>query len=447
MKPIAPLTTEKLASQASGMRWVVCTLLLGATVISYIDRQAIAIAAPVITREFSLNNKQLAQILSSFLIAYTFGQLAAGRFFDWIGGRKGFTISVGFWSAANAMTAWATGPFQFSIFRFLLGLGEAGNFPGGIKIVAEWFSPRERAFAGGLFASGASLGVIVAAPLLGMLIHAYGWRSAFYLTSTLGFLWVAAWLSIYRTPASPLSVTNPVTDTPSLTHDSLPAESDLPWAQLWGYRQVWALTLGRLLEEPILWFCIFWLPTYFVNVRGISLVRTGFLLTQPYIALDLGYIAGGWISKKLIQQGVPLRNAKLMTMSIGALLMTGAALSVHASSLERFVALISLATLGHGAWYANVMTMPADFTPHRHVASVYGITALGGGIGGIIITQLTGTFADHLYTLKAAFIAVGIMPLLATLLLFILLGKMTPISPKARKLSPIERHACSTEEI
>jgi ACS family hexuronate transporter-like MFS transporter len=320
------------------------------------------------------------------------------------------------------MTAWARGPLQFSIFRFLLGLGEAGNFPGGLKVVTEWFSPQDRAFAGGIFSSGGSLGILVAAPLVGMLIHSYGWRSAFVLTGILGFLWVVAWLCIYPAHVEPGSVTD--ADGRSLVgNDQRSAQSDLRWIQLWRFRQVWALTLGRLLEEPILWFCVFWLPTYLIQVRGISLLRTGWLLTLPYIGLDIGYIAGGWISKRLVQRGATLRDAKRITMSIAALLMVNAALAVYTANLVGFVALISLAALGHGAWFSNVMTMPADFTSHRHVASVYGITSVGGGIGGIIATQLTGTLAYHFHTFKPVFIGIGLMPLAGNLLLFLLLGK------------------------
>ena len=171
-------------------------MLFLASAISYIDRQTVSIVAPLLAREFHLDNEQIGRILSAFLLAYTFGQLLAGRFRDWIGSRRGLAISIGLWSLANALTATVTRFPGFVFFRFLLGLGESGNWPGGVKVITEWFPPEERAFAGGLFTSGASVGAILAGPMVGAIAHYWGWRAAFILTGSLGFLWMAVWLAV-----------------------------------------------------------------------------------------------------------------------------------------------------------------------------------------------------------------------------------------------------------
>lgn len=398
-------------------RWWVCALLFLATVISYVDRQTISIAAPVIAREFSLSNEQLASILSAFLFAYTFGQLLAGRFFDWIGSRRGFAISVSVWSLANVLTAWVKKPWGFEALRFMLGAGESGNFPGGIKVIAEWFPVKDRAFAGGLFTSGGSVGAILAGPLVGTVTHYWGWRAAFLVTGSLGFIWLAAWLWFYRPPERG-------------EQQDAGSEVTLRWVDLLRFRQVWALVVGRLLEEPIIWMSVFWLPKYFVDVRGTSLLHTGWLLTWPFISLDLGYIAGGWISTRLIRAGWSVRSARLTVMSGAAVMMMSAIPAGLAESTFSFTLFISMATMAHGMWFTNVLTLPADFTPHSRVATVYGISGAGGGLSGILATQATGFVADRFHSFTPVFVVAGILPLIGTALLAWLLGPMRMISPK-----------------
>jgi ACS family hexuronate transporter-like MFS transporter len=407
------------------LRWWICALLFFASVISYIDRQTISIAAPAIAKEFSLSNEQVARILSAFLFAYTFGQLVAGRFFDWIGSRWGFTISISVWSAANTLTAWVTGPWGFQFYRFLLGVGESGNFPGGVKVLTEWFPARERTFAGGLFNSGASTGAILAGPLVGTVTHYWGWRAAFLVTGSLGFIWLAAWLIFYRSPE----------DNRLLTEEErlvLPAAAEkeppgsLRWVDLFRFRQVWALPLARFLEEPIIWMAVFWLPKYFVDVRGLSVLHTGWLLTQPFLALDIGYIAGGWISSRLVRRGWTIGSAKRAVMTAAAILMAGSIPAGFAESIVGFTIFISLATLGHGAWFSNMLTMPSDITPRSMVASVYGLSAMGGGLGGIVATEVTGIVADRFHTFTPVFVVAGLLPLAATGLL-VAMGAWKPL--------------------
>jgi ACS family hexuronate transporter-like MFS transporter len=411
-----------------GMRWFVCGLLFLATVISYIDRQTISIAAPVIAKEFSLSNEQIATILSAFLFSYTFGQLLAGRFFDWLGSRHGFVISVSVWSLANMLTSFVTRPWGFSALRFLLGVGESGNFPGGVKVVTEWFPASERAFAGGFFASGASIGAIIAGPLVGTITYYWGWRAAFVVTGALGFVWLIGWLLLYHPPEQHPRITAEERAHILTGRPEEERATGLRWGDLFRYRQVWALFLGRLLEEPIIWMSVFWLPKYFVDVHKLTVLETGWMLTQPFIALDIGYLGGGWISSRLVRRGWTVRNAKFSVMSVAAVCMTGAVPAGFAESSVAFTVFISLATLGHGMWFSNVMTIPSDIAPRALVASVYGISGMGGGLGGILATEATGTIADRWGSYTPAFVGAGLMPLAATALLFWLLGR-EPIEP------------------
>ena len=347
-------------------RWWVCGMLLAAAAISYIDRQTLSFVSPLVMKEFGLTNEQLGRVLSAFLLAYTFGQLLAGPFFDAVGNRVGFAVSIGVWSLANTLTALAGGFWSLASCRFLLGLGEAGNFPGGVKVVNDWFPSHERAFAGGLFTSGASIGAVVAGPLVSSIAHAWGWRAAFALPGSLGFLWLAGWWLLYRDP-------DKTAKTPG-DSDEWPAR----WLDLLRLRPVWALTVARFFEESAFWVWLFWLPKYLSSAHALSVRQTGWLLTLPFLALDLGYLSGGWISSRLVQRGWPAPDSKRAVMIAAALLMLASVPAAGASRLLAFVPLISLCLIGHGAWFTNALTLPADLAPRGLVASFYGINALGG---------------------------------------------------------------------
>jgi len=420
------------------LRWWICGLLFVATVISYIDRQTISIAAPVIVKEFHLNNEQLARILSAFLVAYTFGQLVAGRFLDWIGSRAGFSIAITIWSLANALTALVTRPWGFVFLRFMLGVGESGNFPGGVKVVTEWFSPRERAFAGGLFTSGASVGAILAGPLVGTITYYWGWRAAFVVTGSLGFIWLIGWLIVYYPPSRHPRLSQEERSVLAAHADADEATETMRWIDLFRFRQVWALVIARILEEPLIWMAVFWLPKYIVDVRGLSILETGWFLTLPFIALDIGYISGGWASGRLMARGWSLRRAKLSVMTVAALLMVAAIPAARSGSVPLFAVFLCLATLGHGSWFSNILTMPSDIAPRRLVASVYGISAMGGGLGGLWFTEFTGFVTDRFQTYTPVFLLAGLLPLVATALLVLVGGRMNQLSEDyaRRKATP-----------
>jgi ACS family hexuronate transporter-like MFS transporter len=412
------------ARQSHRRRWCVCGLVFAATVVSYIDRQTLSVTSPVIAGEFKLDNQQLAGILSAFLITYTFGQPLAGCFFDWVGNRVAFSVAIAVWSLANVLTALVTRPWEFGLFRFLLGIGESGNFPGGVKVISEWFPARERPLAVGIFSSGGSVGAVLAGPLVGTVTHYWGWRPAFVVTGSLGFFWLTVWLMLYPRPERHLSLN--FEERPLAAMDER-NDAGIRWIELFRFRQVWALLLSRVLEEPLIWMAVFWLPKYIVDVRGLSLIQASWLLPLPFIALDIGYVGGGWASGKLMMRGWTAYRAKVVIMSAATVLMVCAIPAVFSNNVVAFTIFLSLATLGHGSWASNMITMPSDVASHRIVASVYGISGMGGGLAGIWFTAFTGIIADKFHTFTPAFIVAGLLPIAGLAVLVLLGGTMDPL--------------------
>lgn len=423
-----------LRGRRGNLRWLVCAMLFFVTVSNYIDRQTISIVAPVISAQFRLSDSDIALIVSAFLLAYTFGQSVAGVFMDWIGSKRGFSILVTIWSITSILTSLARGVLSFSFFRFLLGLAESGNFAGGIKVVAEWFPERERSTAVGLFVSGASIGAIVTPPLVALLVVKMGWQAAFVLVGIPGLLWVLWWK--YRYAA--------VKNHPRLSQAERAyiqtGRREYHGTQRIGlrsffflkHRMFWGVFLGRFVEEPASWFYLTWLPLYLKGFRGVSLLNIGFLLIIPFVALDFGYAGGGWISSQLVKRGWSLNRARKVVMAVSALCMISAIPAIVAHSTFGFVLLVSVATLGHGGWAANIMTLPGDMVPHQLVGTLYGITALGGGLGSIIFTEVTGRLVDVQHSFDTPFIIAGVLPLVALLIVLTVTGEieMMPGGPQ-----------------
>ncbi len=310
-------------------RWWVCGLLLMVTIISYVDRQAISITAPVLAAQFHFSNVQIAAVINAFIVAYMVGQLLAGRFIDRVGAKFGFSVLVAAWSLAAALTSLGSSTLSFGAFRAALGLAEGVNFPGGVKVIAEWFAPRERATAVGIFTSGASIGAILAPPLLAYVIVAFGWQAAFIVTGIPGLIWVFFWRRTYR-PAAPADN--------SAAGPRAPIQNDpIPWTHLVRQRMVWGVFLARLLEEPVSWFYLTWLPIYLRSYRGASITDIGVALIFPFIALDVGYLAGGWISSRLINAGWPISRARKTVMVVSALCMVSGIPAAAADTTIGFV--------------------------------------------------------------------------------------------------------------
>jgi ACS family hexuronate transporter-like MFS transporter len=393
-------------------RWFICLLLFLVTVCSYVNRQAFSLVAPMLADGYHFSNSDIAVIIDAFLVAYTVGQLFSGRFLDWIGSRKGFTLAVLVWSVATILMSRAQGVWSFSFYRFLLGIAESANFPGGVKVVAEWFPPRERSTAVGLFSSGASIGAILTPLLVVYLILHIGWRLAFVVVGLPGVLWVLIWYRQYR----PL-VLDPASQT------AVPP----PWRFFLRRREVWGIILGRFIEEPASWFYFNWLPIYLKSFRALSLSNIGVLLVVPFVTLDVGYVGGGWAASALMKSGWSVDRARKTIMVFSALCMVSSIPAVYSKTSSEFILWVSLATFGHGSWGANIFTIPADIVPAEWVGTLYGITAFGGGLGSIIFMQLTGKLVDMQGSFNTVFVIVGILPLIAAVTFVALIGKIEKI--------------------
>jgi MFS transporter, ACS family, aldohexuronate transporter len=410
-----------------GLRWWIIGLVFLATLINFIDRLTISVLAPVITTQLGLSNIEFASITTSFLVAYTVSQGVSGKLYDRIGTKRGFTLSILVWSLAACAHAFARGLISLISLRFLLGIGEAGNWPGAAKVIAEWFPVRERAFAMGIFNSGVAIGNIVAPPLIVFLQIRFGWQTAFLVTGGLGFVWLVLWLMFYETPERHASLS-----LEEYAHIKQGRETDttsarFSWRQLLKYRQVWAIVLARFVTDPVWWLYITWLPLYLNRVRGFSLKQIGMFAWLPFVAADAGSLLGGWISGYLITRGRTTDKARKVVILIGALFMLAGIPAAVAESAMAALAFIALVTFGFQSWINNVQTIPSDLFPQQAVASVAGLGGVGAGAGAILFTLTTGWVVDH-FSYTPILVVAGLLPVLGTSILFTLGGPIRRLS-------------------
>jgi ACS family hexuronate transporter-like MFS transporter len=396
----------------SHLRWWIAALLFLATVINYVDRQTLSVLAPVLRDEFGLSNTDYSRIVSAFMFAYLIMQTGSGRLMDWLGTRRGFALCIVWWSVAAMLHATARSAVQFGVFRFLLGLGEAGNWPGAVKAISEWFPVRERAFAIGFFNSGSTLGAVIAPPLVAWLALTYGWRNAFVITGSLGFFWLILWLLIYRHPREHRWLRKNELELIESGQETSHIAEKIRWHELFGYRQLWGLVLARVFADPVWWFYIFWLPEYLKRERDFSLAMIGYSVWIPFLTADLGCLFGGWISGHLVRRGVGTLRARKAVMLLSALVMMSGIPAVMTKDATMAIALISLATFAYAIWSTNMLTLPADLFPQRIVASVSGLSGTGAAAGGLVFTLIVGAVVDH-FSYLPVFIAAGTMPLVA----------------------------------
>lgn len=410
----------------AGLRWYIIGLVFFATLINFIDRLTVSVLAPIIVRDLGLTNQQFAQIATWFLVAYSASQALSGRLYDRIGIKRGFTLSIVIWSLAAMAHATARSAASLSVFRFFLGLGEAGNWPGAAKVAAEWFPASQRAFAMAIFNSGAALGSVIAPPLIVYLQMQYGWQTTFLATGSLGFIWLALWLWIYQSPLEHRWM--PADERALLLQQQTAPQPPLSYGKLLGYRQTWAIVLSRLFTDPVWWLYITWLPLYFSKVHGLDMKQIAWFASVPYLAADAGSLIGGAASGFLIARGWSVDRARKAVILVSAALMSCGIAVVALRDPLQILVVISVVTFGFQAWINNVQTMPSDYFGQSNVASVAGLGGLGAGIGAIIFTLSTGWVVDHSgYT--PILIAAGIMPAVGTMILFALGGTIQSVEP------------------
>jgi len=388
-------------------RWTICGLLFLATTINYVDRQVIGILKPTLQAQFGWTEIDYGDIVFAFQLAYAIGYVLAGRVMDHLGTKKGFALALTIWSLAGVATAEATtfGPAAallmgaigltysasvagFIVVRFLLGLGEAGNFPAAIKTVAEWFPQRERAFATGLFNAGTNVGAMVAPMTVPVITASLGWYWAFVLTGLLGFVWLAFWLLLYDSPDRHARVNS--LELAHIRSDPSPPVVKVPWSRLLRYRQTWSYATVKFMTDPIWWLYLFWMPDFFSRNYGLSLLELGPPIIIVYLVADIGSVAGGWLSSSLIRQGWSVNAARKTVMLACAIAVIPIIAATRVQSLWSAVALLSLATAAHQGWSANAFTLASDMFPRQAVGSVVGLGGMAGAIGGMLIAKVTG---------------------------------------------------------
>ncbi len=417
------------------LRWYIAALLFTATVINYIDRQTVSILAPVLTKELHISPIEYSQILQAFLIAYTAMYLGSGFLVDRWGTRVSLAVFMTWWSVANVLHAFVRTAFGLGFFRFLLGLGEPGNFMAALKATSEWFPPKERAFVNGLVNAGAAVGAIIAAPLVAWIALRHGWRASFIVTGCFGIVWMAAWLALYRLPERHGLIT-----TAELQHirepqaGAVPTEPRIGTAGLLRMRQTWGLLLARFISDPVWWFYLFWLPKYLADQRGFSLVQIGMFAWLPYLCADLGSVAGGLLSGFLIPRSASVLDARLRTMLPCAAIMPLSIVIALTGSSAVAILLICLITFSHMAWKTALMTMTNDIYPRHIVGSVSGIIAFGSGLGGTLFTSLTGFVVQH-FSYTWIFVVMGFLhPIAYVLVRWLVKERITSAAPEAAAL-------------
>lgn len=399
------------------LRWYIGALLFLSTVINYIDRQTLSVLAPYIKEEYRWNNSDFALLIIAFRLAYAVGQTAAGRLLDSIGTRQGLSITVAFYSAAAMLTSLATGFTSFCGFRFLLGLGEAANWPGATKAVSEWFPRRESGWAVALFDSGSSVGAAIAPALVLGVYHQFGtWRPAFLITGALGFFWLLLFRALYHKPEEHNRISGPertlILNERGDAHASS-SGTKLPYRTLLRLRQTWGIILGKTLTDPVWFFITDWFAIYLVQ-KGYKLEESLLAFWVPFVAADLGNFLGGGVSSSLIQRGWSVGAARKAVVVVSGIGMTSLMATVFLTSFGWLVGCFALATLCYAAFSTMVLNLPADVYPSHSVASVSGMSGTGAGIGTIIATYLIGKTADSV-SFEPVLIAASLIPLAATI--------------------------------
>lgn len=407
------------------LRWWIGGLLFASTVINYLDRQTLSVLGPVLKTEFRWSNQDFALIIIAFRIAYAVMQTVAGRLLDRLGTRNGLTVSVLWYSAAAVLTSLAAGLRSFSAFRFLLGAGEAANWPGATKAVSEWFPRRERGWAVALFDSGSSVGAAVAPALVLFLVARFGgWRPAFVITGLLGFAWVVVWRWSYHPPETHPRISEAeramILADRAAEHAESPEHAGRPprWSELLRLRQTWGVIAARGLTDPV-WFMIAdWFAIY-LAAKGFSLEETAAGFWVPFLAADLGNFFGGGLSSHLIRRGWPVGRARKALIAGGAFGVLALVPAAFLSDFPSLVACFAIATFSYAAMSTMALSLPADLYQSRAVATVSGLSGTGAGLGTIGSTFLIGLVADR-FSFTPILVVASLVPLAAAALVLAL---------------------------
>ncbi|HEX4231813.1 MAG TPA: MFS transporter [Bryobacteraceae bacterium] len=421
MQEAVPMTAPGVRRWQTG--WIFLGLAFLATVINYLDRQTLSVIAPVLRTQLHFGDVDYSRIVSAFLLAYTIANAVSGWLIDRTGTKWGYAICMLWWSAASALHVFARSAASLGVCRFLLGIGEAGNWPAAVKVVSEWFPVKDRALASGIFNSGSSIGALLAPPLVAAITLRFGWRSAFLSIGLLGFIWAAIWLRTYRMPPVAIATLT----TPQAKRPSFGLIRD---------RFVWSLLLAKIFFDPAWYFYIFWIPQYLSSARHFDLAEIGLVAWIPYLAADIGNLAGGAFYIALLRLRISLPAARKISLVTFAALMTAAIPAVLATTSSVSIAFVSVATFGYTGCLANMLALPGDFYPSEVLGSIWGLASTGAGFGGMLFSLITG-WAIARFSYVPVFFGFGVMPLVSAAIL------LTITTRCASKAAAIEREVRS----
>lgn len=462
-----PMSFNSINETIGRHRWTICALIFAATTINYLDRNVIGLlkdtlsAQGVFGPDKAIQELNYSRVVICFQVAYAVGMILAGKFIDKVGTKAGYAWALIGWSFAAIGHAFGHHTWSFGFWRAALGLSEAGNFPAANKAIAEWFPKKERAFATGLYNSGANIGAIVAPLTVPYIASAWGWEWAFILTGAIGLIWLAFWYSSYGSPAAKLQSGKLSQGEYNFIHSDVDeqaaekadvAQAKVSWFKLLTFRQTWAFFVGKFLTDPIWWFFMFWLPSFLngENARKVRAFMAAFpadvntLKVQEYLAANplykgnwadipdvhfpgviswpfaialiytvstFGSIFGGWLPKRLMSSGMDGNKARKLSMFIFALLPLSVLFASKLGSINTWfaVATIAIACAAHQAWSCNIFTTVSDMFPKKAVASVTGIGGMAGAVGGILIAFAAGLLLEHYAAIQKTYLGYGIL--------------------------------------
>lgn len=424
-----PVQSPTQRNGAGRLRWWIAALLALATALNYLDRQCFPVVVGEIRKEIPLSNQQYGQLTSLFLLAYAIMYAGGGRLMDSLGTRAGYAVMIVWWSAANCLTGTVSSLAGLGVFRFLLGMGEGGGFPGSAKAVAEWFPRRERAMAFGIFNTGSAVGAVIAPPLIAIIVATLGWRWVFYLTGSVGFLWACAWLIIYRPPATNRFISageRQMIESAHAAERASHADVPLPaWTGFFRIKEVQGLMAAKFLSDAAWFFFIFWLPKYLGDQRHLDIKQIGYFAWIPYAFAGAGSMTAGILSSVLLRRQFTLNQTRKIALGMSAALLP-VSLLITTAPLSFAIVFFSMVMFAHQCFAAIVQTLPADLFPARVVGTVGGLLGSAGSFGAMLFGLLVGWLVDH-HGYGPAFLIAGLLHPMAFLVILVTVRRIEPI--------------------
>jgi ACS family hexuronate transporter-like MFS transporter len=388
------METASIPERTGRYRWAIIALLFFATTVNYIDRTMLGLLAPTLQTELNWNEDDYGNIVTAFQAAYALGFLFMGYVIDRFGPKIGYSIAITIWTVGHVAHGFGGSVASFMAARAVLGIGEAGHFPAVVRASSEWFPQKERAYAIGWVNSGTTIGVILTAPTLWLFMQAFGfgWRETFIYSGLFGVVLLGLWLWLYSNPRESGKVSEG--ELKWIEHDPPEKIEKIGWSRIVRKREAWAFATAKFLTDPVWFLMLFWLPKYFSTTYDVDLKVVLLPMIIMYLLSDVGSIAGGWFSSKLIQQGRTPNFARKVTMIMAGLCVLPLLFVTGVSNMWLAVLLIGIALAGHQAFSTNLLSIPPDMFPKRAVGSVIGLGGFAGGIGGMIMAKSTGLVLD-----------------------------------------------------